>query len=260
MKSIWKGAISFGLVNIPINIYSAIHDSTLDLDMLDGHDHSNIKFKRVNETTGKEVAYENIVKGYKVKDKYVVIEPHDFKLADAKKTETIEILNFVLEKEVDSIYYEQPYYLEPAKSGMKAYGILRDALKAAGKVGIASFVMRNKEALAIIKPYSSVLVLNRIRFEEEIRDHSELKVPPLSKIKAKELDIAKQLIDHLTTKFDISKYKDTYTEKLLKIIKQKAKTGKSPTPQKMKVVHKKDKEEDLMSVLKASLNKGRKAS
>jgi DNA end-binding protein Ku len=260
MKSIWKGAISFGLVNIPINIYSAIHDSTLDLDMLDSHDHSNIKFKRVNENTGKEVAYENIVKGYKVKDKYVVIEPHDFKLADAKKTETIEILNFVMEKEVDSIYYEQPYYIEPAKSGLKAYGILRDALKAAGKVGIASFVMRNKEALAIIKPHNSVLVLNRIRFEEEIRDHSELKVPPLSKIKAKELDIAMQLINHLTTKFDISKYKDTYTEKLLKIIKQKAKTGKSPTPQKMKVVHKKDKEEDLMSVLKASLGKGRKAS
>jgi DNA end-binding protein Ku len=261
MRPIWRGAISFGLVNIPINVFSAVEDSSLDLDMLDSKDYSNIKFKRVNENTGKEVAYENIVKGYKINNKYVVIEPEDFKRADVKKAETIEILNFVLEKEVDSIYYEHPYYLEPEKSGTKAYSILRDALIASGKVGVASFVMRNKEALAIIKPHGAVLVLNRIRFEEEIKDTKGLKVPSLSKTKTKELDIAKQLIDHLTTKFNISKYKDTYTAKLLQVIKQKAKTGKSPTPPKLKMVHKKGKEEDdLVNILKASLGKRKKAS
>jgi DNA end-binding protein Ku len=258
MRPIWTGSISFGLINIPVKLFSAVQDSTLDLDMLDSKDHSNIKFKRVNENTGKEVVYENIVKGYKLNDEYVILEDADFEAADAVKTKTIEIINFTDEKEIDSIYYEQPYYLEPDKSAAKAYALLRDSLERSGKVGVTTFVLRKKEALAILKPYEKVIVLNRIRFEEEIRETSELKLPPVSKTKTKEMDMADKLIEQLTEKFSIAKYKDTYTSKLLKIIKDKSK-GKKHTPRKLKVVH--SKKEDLMSMLQASLeNKKRKAS
>ncbi|MGQ0828189.1 MAG: non-homologous end joining protein Ku [Bacteroidota bacterium] len=258
-RSIWTGAISFGLINIPVKLYSAIQDSRLNLDMLDSKDHSNIKFKRVNENTGKEVQYNDIVKGYKVDDEYVILEKEDFENADAKKTKSIEILNFVKEKEIESIYYEQPYYLEPDKSGEKAYGLLRDALAESGKVGVTTFVMRNKEALAILKPYGKVIVLNRIRFEEEIRDIEDIKTPEVSKAKAKSKEqvMAVKLIDQLTEKFNISKYKDTYTSKLLQIIKDKAK-GKKVHPRKMRVVH--TKTDDLMAALQASLSNKRKAS
>jgi DNA end-binding protein Ku len=261
MRPIWTGAITFGLVTIPVKMFSAIQDSSLDLDMLDSRDHSNIKFKRVNENTGKEVPYEKITKGYMYHDKYVVLEKEDFETADAKKTKTIEIIQFVKEEEVDPIYYEQPYYLAPDKLGIKAYGILRDALRASGKVGVASFVMRNKEALCILKPYGEVIVLNRIRFEEEIREPVDLALPPVTKTKTRELEMAGKLIDQLTEKFNIQKYKDTYTEKLMKIIQYKAKTGKAPRKPKMKVVHRGD-EDDLVGMLKASLGGGskRKAS
>ena len=259
MRPIWTGAISFGLINIPVKIFSAVKDSELDLDMLDSRDHSNIKFKRVNENSGKEVPYDLIVKGYLYNNKYVVLEPEDFENADAKKTKTIELLHFVDEKEIDSIYYEHPYYLEPDKSGTKAYSILREALQASGKVGVTTFVMRNKEALAVLKPYGKVIVLNRIRFEEEIKNQTDLNLPPVAKGKPKEQDLANKLIAQMTEKFDIAEYKDTYTAKLLKIIKQKAKTGKTPKTPKLKVVHKQPAE-DLMSMLKASLGGKKKAS
>ena len=152
MRPIWTGTISFGLINIPVKLFSAVQESTLDLDMLDSRDLSNIKFKRVNENTGKEVPYDQIVRAFDLKGKYVVLEKEDFEAADAEKTKTIDILHFVDEKDIDSVYYEQPYYLEPDKQGIKAYAILRDALKSTGKVGVTSFVMRNKEALAILKP------------------------------------------------------------------------------------------------------------
>src|SRR5438477_3050590 len=174
MRPIWTGAISFGLVNIPVKIFSATQESTLSLDMLDAKDHSRIRFKRVNESTGKEVPYEQIVKGYNYQGDYVVLEPDDFLAADAKKTKTIDIINFVNEKDIDSMYYEQPYYLEPDKGGEKAYALLREALGQVGKVGLAEFVMRNKEALAIIKPSGKALVLNRIRFAEEIKSAEDL--------------------------------------------------------------------------------------
>ena len=255
MKSIWTGSISFGLINIPIKLFSAVQESTLDMDMLDKSDHSNIKFKRVNENTGKEVTFADIVKGYKVDEHYVILEAADFEAADAEKTRTIAILNFTEEKEIDSIYYEQPYYLEPDKGSMNAYALLRDALQASKKVAVTSFVLRNKEGLAILKPYKDVIVLNRIRWEQEIRETSELKLPPVSKTKAKEIDMANKLVEQLTEKFDISQYKDEYTTKLLKIIKDKAK-GKKQTAPKLKVVHKQN--DDLMSMLKASLEKKKK--
>ena len=257
MRSIWTGSISFGLINIPIKLYSAVQESNLDLDMLDGKDHSNIKFMRVNEKTGKEVKFSDIVKGYQIEDKYVVLDDADFEAADAEKTKLIEIINFVEEKEIDSIYYEQPYYIEPEKQGAKAYALLRDALRKSNKVGITSFVLRNKEALAILKPYEDVIVLNRIRFAQEIRDTADLKLPAVGKTKSVEIDMANKLVEQLTEKFDISDFKDTYREKLLEIIKAKAK-GKKTKATKMKVVHKQS--DDLMSMLKASLEGKKKSS
>lgn len=256
MRPIWTGAIGFGLVNIPVKLYSATESSSLDLDMLDKKDNSNIHFMRVNEKTGKEVKWENIVKGYKLpNDKYVVLSPKDFEHANAKKTKSIDISNFVNETEIESMYYETPYYLEPDKSGARAYALLREALLKTGKVGIASFVMRNKESLAILRANEKVIVLNRIRFEEEIRDTTGLKLPPKSEVKPGELKMAVSLIDQLTEKFDISSYKDTYTADLMKLIKAKSKGVKVKEP-KLKVVH--SKSTDIMDQLKASLSPKRK--
>ncbi|MHA4806703.1 non-homologous end joining protein Ku [Flavitalea flava] len=257
MRSIWTGAIGFGLVNIPIKMYSAIQESELDLDMLDKKDHSNIKFKRVNESSGKEVAWENIVKGYKLNDKYVVLTDEDFQKASPEKTRIIEIVEFVDEKEIDTLFYETPYYLEPDKSGAKAYLLLRDALQKTGKTGFGSFVLRNKESLCLIKTRDKSLVLQKIRFAQEIRSAGDLAIPGGSS-KPAEVKMAVELINHLTGKFDIEKYKDTYTSELLKLIKAKAKGGNQKEPV-MRVVHSPGK--DLLSQLKASLSGGkRKAS
>ena len=257
MRSIWTGAIGFGLVNIPIKMYSATESSNLNLDMLDKKDHAHIKYMRVNETTGKEVPWGNIVKGYKWNNDYVILDEKDFEAASAKKTKTIEISDFVKEDEISSIYYETPYYLEPDKSGTRPYKLLLQALLKTKKVGVASFVMRNKEALAILRPDKEVIVLNRIRFEEEIRDPKELTLPTNTEVKPAELKMAITLIDQLTAKFDISKYKDTYNDELLKLIKAKASGKKIKIPE-MKVVHSKTK--DLMDQLKASLDVKRKKS
>ncbi len=252
MKSIWTGAIGFGLVNIPVKMYSAVQQSELDLDMLDKKDHANIKFKRVNAHTGREVQWNNIVKGYKLNDKYVILEDKDFENASPEKTKIIEIKEFVDVEEVDSIYFEQPYYLEPDKSGVKAYQLLKAALKKTGKAGIGSFVLRSKESLCLIKPMDNLLVVNRIRFHEEIRKTSELKIPSATPTPA-EVKMAVSLIRQLTGDFDISKYKDTYTALLMKAIRAKAKGGKKTVTPTLKVAHSASK--DLMEQLKASLSK-----
>lgn len=258
MRAIWTGSIGFGLVNIPVKLYSAVEESTLDLDMLDKKDHANIRFKRVNERTGREVAWENIVRGYLVNEKYVVLDKKDFEKASPEKTKHIEILHFVDESEIDSTYFEQPYFLEPEKTGTRAYALLRDALAKTGKAGVGMFVMHNREHICIIKVRGQALMLNRIRFEQEMRDGKDLNFPR-TKAKPAEVKMAVELIGQLTKKFDISKYKDDYTNKLLKIIRAKAK-GRKTTPYKpMRVVH--SKARDLMDQLKASLSNGkRKAS
>jgi DNA end-binding protein Ku len=250
MRSLWTGSISFGLVNIPIKLYSAVQSSNLDLDMLDKKDYSNIQFKRVNEKTGKEVAWGNIVKGYKVDNQYVILSDEDFKKASPEQTKTIDITEFVAMEEVDPIYYDSSYYVEPEKTGGKAYVLLRDALLKSKKAALGSFVLRSKENLCLLSPTEKIMVLHKIRFAEEVRSTEDIKVPE-SKVSTPEIQMALKLIDQLTGKFDISKYKDTYTETLLKFINAKAK-GKKFTAPKMQVVH--SKETDLMSELKASLS------
>jgi len=250
MRSLWTGSISFGLVNIPIKLYSAVESSGLDLDMLDKSDLSNIQFKRVNEKTGKEVAWENIVKGYKLDNHYVVLSDEDFKKASPEKTKTIDISEFVETAQVPSIYYDSSYYIEPEKNGGKAYVLLRDSLLKSKKAALGTFVLRSKENVCLIEPSDKILMLHKIRYAEEIRSTEDIKVPD-AKLSTAEIQMATKLIDQLTGKFDISKYKDTYTETLLKFIKAKAK-GKKFTAPKMQVVHSGSK--DLMEELRASLS------
>src|SRR5690606_4846720 len=209
MKAIWNGAIGFGLVNIPIKIYSAVETSKLDLDMLDKSDFSNIRFKRVNEKTGKEVKWENIVKGYLKGDKYIILEEDDYEAAMPEKTKILAIDQFVKEVEIDSVYFETPYFLEPQKNGENAYQLLLEALSMTKMVGVGTFVLRDREALGIIRPYNDeVLILNRLRFDEEIRDYTELKIPKKKKAKPNELKMAKSLIQQLSEEFDSTVYKD----------------------------------------------------
>lgn len=256
MRSIWNGTIGFGLVSIPVKLYSATEQQRLDLDMLDKEDLSKIRYKRMNENTGKEVIWSDIVKGYRLNDEYVVLDNDDFEKASAKKSKTIEIDDFVEEKEIDSIYFDKPYYLEPAQAGRKPYALLREALKRTGKVGVATFVLRQKENLAILRAKKEAIVLNKIRFESEVRNIDELNLPMDIDIDNKQLDMAIKLIDQYTTKFDITAYKDNYTEELQKLIREKAE-GKEPSKVKMEAAPTKSK--DLMAQLKASLDK-KKAS
>jgi DNA end-binding protein Ku len=254
MKSVWSGSIGFGLVNIPIKLFSAIESSKLDFDMLDKKDHANIKFKRINGNTGKEVLWENIVKGYMLDDKYVILDDKDFKKASPEKTAHIEILQFVKAAEIDSVYFEAPYFIQPEKSGARAYALLREALEKTGKAGLGSFVMREREHVCLIKPYANILVLNRLRFAEEVRSPAEI-TTPAAKAKPAEVKMAVDLIDQLTKPFKPAIFKDDYSDKLMKIIKAKAKN--KPIPYKpMKIVH--SKTTDLMDQLKASLGAGKK--
>jgi len=258
MRAIWSGSIGFGLVNIPVKMYSATTPGRLDFDMLDSKDHSNIRFMRVNENTGKEVKWENIVKGYRTEgDEYVVLTDDDFAKAAAEKNELIEIKEFADEDAIDLVYYETPYYLAPEKNGARAYALLREALKKTKKIGVAVFVMRTKETLAVLKANEDVIVLDCLRFPEEIRSTEDLVLPTKTGIKETELKMAINLIESQSGKFDISAYKNTYREQLLEIIRAKSKGIKIKSPH-IKIVQ--TKSEDLMSKLKASLKNNKPAA
>jgi len=250
MRAIWTGAIGFGLVNIPVKIFSAITENRPDFDMLDTKDHSKIRYQRVNEKTGKEVEWKNIVKGYQIKDNYIILEDSDFEEASPEKNKMINLQSFVKVDDVENIYYDTPYYLQPQKGGEKAYTLLFAALEKTKMVGLSTFVMRTAENLAIIRPYDNMLILNKLRFEEEIRPADELKISTENKISKPEMDMAIELINRHASEFDISKYKDEYNNELMKIIHAKAK-GKKPKIHKLTV--EKTKSNDLLEQLKASL-------
>lgn len=257
MRAIWSGAISFGLVNIPVKIYSAVSRAKLDLDMLDPKNMAHIRYKRVNEKTGKEVPWNNIVKGYKLEDEYIILEDEDFEKASPEKSEAIDIQEFTDLEEIDSVLYKRPYYIEPQKGGKKAYQLLVKALKKTGKVGVATFILRKTESLSIIRERDDMLILQRLRFAEEIRDTDELKLPKNVKVKKAELEMAESLIDSYSVDFKPEKYKEQYNKALMKIIKAKAK-GKTPKVRKLK--REPTESSDLLKQLKASLDKGKKAS
>ncbi len=256
MRSIWNGSISFGLVSIPIKLFSGSEERALDLDMLDSHDGERIRYKRVNEKTGEEVEWKDIVKGYKKDDKYIILEKEDFENANMKKSKTIDIEQFIREDEVADVLFKKPYFVKPQKGGEKSYSLLRDALKQTKKLGVATFVMRQKEHLSLIGVYEDALVLHVIRFEDEIRDTAELELPK-EKIGKKELDMAISLIEQYTEDFDFGRFADVYNEQLLKIIESKN-SGKPAKPEKFE--SKSTPAKDLMAQLKASLEKRKKTA
>lgn len=256
MRSIWKGSIGFGLVNIPVKLYSAVQNSRINLDMLDGRDHEHIKFQRINEKTRKEVPFEKIVKGYPIDGNYVILEDQDFEDASPQKNKMIELENFVNIEAINPIYYETSYYSEPESQGKKAYALLLRALQKSKQAGVARFVLRNTENLCVIHPVDNVLVVTKIRFAEEIRSPEEIQTAADVNINKKELDVGLALISQYTSEFKIDQFKDEYTAELLKIIKAKAK-GKRPTIKKMKP--KKATGDDLYEQLMQSLNTGKSA-
>lgn len=251
MRAIWNGSIGFGLVNIPIKLYSGVQNSNLDLDMLDERDHANIKYQRINENTRKEVPYDKIVKGYFLKDRYIILDDHDFEEAAPEKSKTIELENFVDIHEINPIYYETSYYASPEKQGVKAYALLLKALIKSKKAAIGRFVLRTTENLCVIHPLGDLIVISKIRFQEEIRKRDDLKKADDVKVSKKELDMGLALIKQYSSDFDITGFKDEYSKELLRIIKAKAK-GKQATVKKLKP--KKAKSDDLYDQLMESLN------
>jgi DNA end-binding protein Ku len=257
MRAIWKGSIGFGLVNIPIKLFSAVQKSNLDLDMLDEKDHSRIKFQRINESTRKEVAYDHIVKGYLLNDNYVILDDHDFEDASPEKTKMIELENFVDMSEINPIYYETSYYAQPESQGKKAYALLLKALIKSNKAGVARFVLRSTENLCVIHPMDEVIVVTKIRFAEEIRSNEDVETPSLDKISKKELDVGMALIDQYSSPFDIKGFHDEYSKELLRIIKAKAK-GKRATVKKLKP--REEPSDDLYGQLMKSLGGKKKGA
>ncbi len=249
MRAIWTGAIGFGLVNIPVKIYSATQDSRPDFDLLERKSLDRVRYKRVNERTGKEVDWDDIVKGHYLKDRYVVLEDADFEEASPERTKMINLQTFVREADIDSIYFESPYYLSPQKGGEKAYSLLFRALAKTKKAALTTFVMRNTENLAIVRPHDGLLLLNRLRFHEQLRPADGVGVT-LSSVSKAEMDMAVKLIKQHTSDFDITAYKDAYSKELMKLIRAKAR-GKRPTVRKIK--KSRTQSADLLEQLKASL-------
>ena len=256
MRPIWTGALSFGLVNIPVRVYSAVEEKELDFTMLHKEDLSPIRYARICKADGKEIPYKDIVKGYEYqKGEYVVVDEIDFKKANAKKTQTIEILNFTFIDEIDPLYFEKPYF-EPEKSSGKAYAILREALAKSKKVAVVNFVFRNKEHIGVLIAQEDVLILNQLRFSTVVRSTESLNLPSTQKSNAKEIEMALKLMDQLTEPFQPHKYEDTYTHELLTLIDAKLK-GKKPSikgkaPQRTQT-------SDIMKLLKESLHTSLKA-
>lgn len=251
MRSIWKGSIGFGLVNIPVKLYSAVQSSSLGLDMLDSRDHSRIRYQRINEKTRKEVPYDKIVKGFPINDNYVILEDKDYEDASPEKSKMIEIESFVNIDEVNPMYYETSYYSEPETQGRKAYALLLQSLKKSKKAGLARFVLRSTENLCIIHPVNKVIVITKIRFAEEIRSSEEILTPDDVSVNKKELDMGLALVNQYSSKFEIDKFKDEYHHELMKIIEAKAK-GKRPTIKKLKP--QKASDDNLFDQLMQSLN------
>ncbi len=256
MKALWKGGITFGLVNIPVRLFSGSVTHRIDLDMVRKKDQCAIEYVRVCKKDGKEVPWDEIAKGYRKENgDYIILDKDDFAKAMPEKTQTIEIFEFVLEDEIPSQYLEKPYIVEPDKAAAKTYALLRAALKKSGKVGLAKFVLRSSEHLGILKVEDNAILLIQIRFDQDLRDPMEAKIPGDITIQKKELDMAINIIDQLTEKFEPEKYKDTYKDELLKMIKKKAAAPKEKSPilKERRAKSKTAKSDDLLEQLKASL-------
>lgn len=255
-RPFWSGTISFGLINIPVRLYAATQERNLNLDMLRKRDLCPINFARVCRATGEEVPLDEIVKGYEYqKGDYVVLDEEDLKRADVKKTQSIEVVEFVKESEINPDYFEKPYFLEPDRGAAKSYVLLREALRRSKKVAICKFVLRTRENLGALRAEGDALVLNQMRFQSELREPAGLDLPPSEEVNPREVEMALKLIDQLTEPFQPEEFHDTYREELEEIIRAKAQgkrpaaKGKAPKPTAVP---------DLMETLRASLEHERK--
>ena len=253
-RAIWKGSISFGLVNIPIALYPATRREEFKFRLLRKSDLSPVNYKRVAEKDGREVPWDQIVKGYEYdKGKYVVLKDEDFQRVDVEATQTVDIQDFVELDEIDPIFFYKPYYLEPQRGGDKAYALLRDALKNSKKVGVAKVVIKTREYLAGVKPEDGVLVLELMHFADELADPGKLHVPKKTDIGKREMNMAKSLIDSMSSKWNPEKYKDDYREALMEVIEEKVEAGGKEIEEKPKQAPKPTKVIDLVAVLQKSL-------
>jgi DNA end-binding protein Ku len=258
MRAIWKGSISFGLVNIPIGLFPATHREDFKFRLLRDGDLSPVNYKRVAEADGKEVPWAKIVKGYEYsKGKYVVIKEEDFKRVDVEATQTVDIIKFVELDEINPMFFDKPYYLVPEKSGAKAYALLREALRKSAKVGIAKVVIKSRQHLAAVKPQDNAIVLELMHFAGEINEHADLNIPETA-VGKKELDMAESLVNSMTDKWKPEEFGDDYKDALLKMIKEKAKTGELPEEDPAPAGKKKTNVIDLVSVLQQSLDQAGK--
>jgi DNA end-binding protein Ku len=259
MRAIWKGSISFGLVNIPIALYPATHTEDLKFRLLRSKDLSPVNYKRVAEVDGKEVTWDQIVKGYEYeKGKFVVIKDEDFKRVDVEATQTVDIINFVDLEEVNPVFFHKPYYMEPQKGGDRAYVLLREALESTGKIGIAKVVIKTRQHLAALKPQGDGLMLELMHFAAELRAVEDFRQPREAKIAKKELDMAKALVESMTEKWDPEAYKDDYREALEDMIEEKVKHPDKEIPKKA-AKKRPSNVIDLVAVLQESMREGSKA-
>ena len=231
-RAIWKGSIDFGLVSIPVRLYTAENSNSLSFDLLDKRDFSRIRYRRVNEKTGREVPWDHIVKGYQYKKgEYVALSDADFAHANVEATQTISITDFVNANDVSPIYYDKPYYLEPLKNGHRAYALLREVLHDTSKVGIAKIVIRSREHLAMVLAHGPALILELLRFPHELRDASCLELPKAGSkgaaVAAQEIKMAERLIETMMGKWQPDKYRDEYRDDLMKVIDKKIESGKT---------------------------------
>ena len=260
-RAIWKGTISFGLVNIPIGLYPATRKEDLKFRLLRKTDLSPVNYKRVAEKDGKEVPWDQIVKGYEYeKGKYVVLKEEDFQRVDVEATQTVDIQDFVDQDEIDPIFFYKPYYLEPQKGGDKAYALLRDSLKEKRKVGIAKVVIKTREYLAGVKPEDGALVLELMHFADELADTSKLSIPKHAEVGKREMQMASALVESMSAKWNPAKYKDDYREALMEVIEEKVEAGGKEIEEKPRKAPKPTKVIDLVKVLQQSLEQTGSAS
>jgi DNA end-binding protein Ku len=255
-RSIWTGAISFGLVNVPVKLYSAVSKKTVRFHQLHEKDGVRIQQKRVCPADGEEVSYDQIVKGYEITpDQYVVVTPEELEAIEPRKTKTIDIEDFVDLEDIDPIYYDHPYYLLPGTGAAKPYKLLVTAMEESSKVAIARVVIRQKEQLVAIRPTGDLLTMETMNFADEVVPHDKFDEAPEADVETskREVDMAQQLIESLSAEFDPSKYKDTYRERVLELIERKAE-GKEIAVQP---VEEPQPVPDLMAALEASVNAAR---
>lgn len=265
-RPIWKGTISFGLVNIPVTLYSGEKRDDLKFNLLDSRDKSRVRYERVNEETGEEVPWDEVVKAYEYDDgNYVLLDEDDIERASAEATQTVEIETFVDREEISPVYFDKPYYLEPGKKGEKGYVLLRETLKNANKVGIARVVIRTRQYLSALMTQDDALILNLLRFHHEIRSIEDFNIPHgnLSdyKVTKKELEMAEQLVDTMSGEWNPEEYKDEYREALKQYLEEKAeKGGEKAAPKKAAKGREEGKVIDMMDLLKESVQKSKKSS